>query len=458
MKRKITVFISLLMCLSMSGSTTYLFKGEQTLDWSGGVKIDAYKFAKAEAGDKVTINVTETSLKVFVPSLWKKPVVEDYNGASQYNFTITDNILSALKSEGLQFQGGATLLSVTAKFSGASTPVTGKARACLFSTPTEVGNWSTNIDIASDVIVSAKVQEGDYLRINFEHTGTGAQIKVADVNWNAIYENYSVADDVDACELLLNNEMVENIKAGDLHIQGKNLCIENVALASESRNDIFLSEAFDNSVVINENKDTQVDVALQRTLKVDVWNTFSVPFNFNIEGSALNDATVMKVKSVDEHNATIYFETATTIEAGKAYMVKTNNTIENPSFTGVTVNNAPIANSTDNDHFQFVGTYNPKMVTETEAGTVYGISGVNTLAKIKANTSIKGMRAYFVVDTNMATAKLNFDGEVTAIDVINAAQPVMGGKVYNLNGQLVGECLSVMPKGIYIVGGKKVVK
>lgn len=31
MKRKITVFISLLMCLSMSGSTTYLFKGEQTL-------------------------------------------------------------------------------------------------------------------------------------------------------------------------------------------------------------------------------------------------------------------------------------------------------------------------------------------------------------------------------------------------------------------------------------------
>ena len=155
MKRKITVFISLLMCLSMSGSTTYLFKGEQTLDWSEGVKIDAYKFAKAEAGDKVTINVTGTSLKVFVPSLWEKPVVEDYNGASQYNFTITDNILSALKSEGLQFQGGATLLSVTAKFSGASTPVTGKARACLFSTPTEVGEWSTTINIASDVIVSA---------------------------------------------------------------------------------------------------------------------------------------------------------------------------------------------------------------------------------------------------------------------------------------------------------------
>lgn len=62
MKRKITVFISLMMCLSMSGATTYLFKGEQTLDWSEGVKIDAYKFAKAEAGDTLSVvNISQCS-------------------------------------------------------------------------------------------------------------------------------------------------------------------------------------------------------------------------------------------------------------------------------------------------------------------------------------------------------------------------------------------------------------
>ena len=71
---------------------------------------------------------------------------------------------------------------------------------------------------------------------------------------------------------------------------------------------------------------------------------------------------------------------------------------------------------------------------------------------------MRGFRAYFLVPTNTAGAALNLSfGEATGIDGV-AADAEKNVKVYNVNGQYVGTSLDALPKGLYIVGGKKVLK
>ena len=148
---------------------------------------------------------------------------------------------------------------------------------------------------------------------------------------------------------------------------------------------------------------------------------------------------------------------ATKIEAGVPYLVMpTTGDIVNPTFKNVTISvTTPIEKG--NDEYKFVGTYSPKKITEGEFGTIWGVTAEGKLAKINANTTMKGLRAYFVFPTNTAAAKLNFDGETTGINNIET-EATVNGKVYNLNGQYVGNSLNGLKKGIYVVNGKKVIK
>lgn len=221
---------------------------------------------------------------------------------------------------------------------------------------------------------------------------------------------------------------------------------------------IILAEGEDNTTLVSKNANKTLNASLTRTLKANIWNTFCVPFDVTLAGSALEGATVSKVKSVDEATSTIYFEAETDkIEAGKAYLVKPETAIENPTFDAVTIQNVTPANTTGNDNYQFVGTYSPKTISEAEYGTIFGVNDANKLAKIKANTTMNGIRAYFVIPAD-AAAKLNFDGETTGISTIDSDNAAATGRVYNLQGQYVGTSLDGLAKGIYVVNGKKVAK
>ncbi len=63
---------------------------------------------------------------------------------------------------------------------------------------------------------------------------------------------------------------------------------------------------------------------------------------------------------------------------------------------------------------------------------------------------------YKVSDANVSLAKISINDELTGICVatINDDAPV---RVYNLNGQLVGDSLEGLPNGVYVVNQKKVV-
>lgn len=223
----------------------------------------------------------------------------------------------------------------------------------------------------------------------------------------------------------------------------------------EASTSLTLNEdADDTNTKIEKNKGKTQDVALTRTLVANKWNTFCVPFETEIAGTALEGATVKTIGTIKGN--VINLVNATKIEAGVPYLVKpTTGNIENPTFKGVTISvTTPVEKG--NDEYKFVGTYSPKTIFDKDFGKIWGVTADGKLAKINANTTMKGLRAYFVFPVNVA-AKLNFDGETTGINNIETNAAV-NGKVYNLNGQYVGNSLNGLKKGIYVVNGKKVIK
>lgn len=237
--------------------------------------------------------------------------------------------------------------------------------------------------------------------------------------------------------------------------------LETMTVAYSKLSSIGLDESKDNAETISGNADKTVNVNLTRTLKADVWNTFCVPFDVTVAGSPLKGATIKQIASVTvkDDGAVINFEDApATLEAGKAYLVRTATAIENPTFNGVTVKNVDPTNCSRNENYQLIGIYSPKNIDASLYGKVFGINNQDKLAKVKENTSIKGMRAYFLLANSATPAKLNFGGELTGIDAVDNGEAVMTGKVYNLNGQYVGNSLEGLKKGVYVVNGKKVLK
>lgn len=216
-----------------------------------------------------------------------------------------------------------------------------------------------------------------------------------------------------------------------------------------------LDESKDNTETISNNNGKTIDIKLTRTLVANKWNTFCVPFDTEIDGTALEGATVKTIGTVEGN--VINLVDADKIEAGVPYLVMpTTESIVNPTFKNVTISvTTPIVKG--NDEYKFVGTYSPKTIFDKDFGKIWGVTADGKLAKINANTTMKGLRAYFVFPTTTAAAKLNFDGETTGINNIETNATV-NGKVYNLNGQYVGNSLNGLKKGIYVVNGKKVIK
>lgn len=58
---------------------------------------------------------------------------------------------------------------------------------------------------------------------------------------------------------------------------------------------------------------------------------------------------------------------------------------------------------------------------------------------------------------DMSLVKIAFEYGTTGISQVNTAEKALVGKVFNLNGQLVGTSTEGLAKGVYIVNGKKVI-
>lgn len=229
---------------------------------------------------------------------------------------------------------------------------------------------------------------------------------------------------------------------------------------------ITLDENGDNIVEEAEN----VNVTLKRTLYGDGgWNTLCVPFTLTeaqTKAAFGNDVELRKLAGVNGN--TITFEPETKVEAGVPYLIKLSeaNAKGTYTFTGVktiavtsadAIGTAPLGAA-----ISFVGIYSSQDVAvwATEGKDYVACLGAdNTFFKAKAGTKMKGFRAFFLIPENTpaSAVKAVIDGTATGIEDLVIDGVKANGRVYNLNGQYVGNSLNGLQPGLYIQNGKKIV-
>lgn len=230
--------------------------------------------------------------------------------------------------------------------------------------------------------------------------------------------------------------------------------------------EITLDENSDNIV----EKAKNVNVTLKRTLYGDGgWNTLCVPFSLTaaqVTAAFGNDVELRKLSSIE--GTTLKFVSTDIITAGEPCLIKVAKDGSTYNFEGVATiavaNNQAYTFSMVSGDIQFLGIYSPMdVVTVNPAGPSTGyyafLGEGNKFFKAQAETKMKGFRAFFLVPNNVPSNALKavIDGTATGIEDLVIDGVKANGRVYNLNGQYVGNSLNGLQPGLYIQNGKKIV-
>lgn len=195
-------------------------------------------------------------------------------------------------------------------------------------------------------------------------------------------------------------------------------------------------------------------VRLKRTLSANHWNTFAIPFD--IEYDALENVEIAKFTGKVEGSTMIFEKEQSLIEAGVPYIIKWD--IKDPTFESVTLKATKAKTIKSNDgQFNFVAIYEPTALAlnKTERylakdGNLYYPSSTDNKANL-----LKGLRAFYRVPATTG-AKIAFF-EATGINSPEILTAPTSLKVYNLKGQHMGNSINNLPRGIYIVNGRKLI-
>lgn len=166
----------------------------------------------------------------------------------------------------------------------------------------------------------------------------------------------------------------------------------------------------------------------------------------------------------------VVFKKATNLVAGTPYVLHNTTSEEVTLKVAATTGDynptiAPSAVAAANVTFH--GNYAAKNGTKAEYGlqnATVGDDNILTFKKVGEGATIGTFRAYFTLNdvAEASSLSIHFPGNGTTginnVNVVNVAKKTAG--VYTLDGRKVseGNAISNLPKGIYIVNGKKVIK
>ena len=224
--------------------------------------------------------------------------------------------------------------------------------------------------------------------------------------------------------------------------------------------DYTLDENSVNTIEAYEN----ANVTLKRTFYKDgEWNTLCLPFAVADAKTAFDGAELREVDTEKSNGNTIVFKEATAIEAGKPYLIKwANSSTEavdfEKKFEGVTLVATATPVVVKEGGISFNGFYKMTAASELGGASVAAIGAGNKLFKVTEG-KMKGFRAAFVLSSGAEATgyRVVIDGTATGIEDLVIDGVKANGRVYNLNGQYVGNSLNGLQPGLYIQNGKKVV-
>lgn len=229
--------------------------------------------------------------------------------------------------------------------------------------------------------------------------------------------------------------------------------------------------ALDESKAYDVKADMYADVTLQRKLVAGKWNTFCVPFVLTaeqIEANKLGEVRKLSGMQTSGKDITLDFDKVDAVEAGVPYLVKPEEAVTEIKADGVMVS-AKQPEAFPMNLVSMTGNYDATTVPQ---GAYFIKDDMFYLADQTDKVSLKGFRAYINVDSESPVAGVNrllidIDGAVTSVGEVLDNTAEDGGKmvdVFTLSGVKVkagvkkAEALSGLECGIYIIGGKKVIK
>lgn len=254
---------------------------------------------------------------------------------------------------------------------------------------------------------------------------------------------------------------------------------QSVTLNNNASNETTISDWVTNHV----NEYANVTLSGHTLYKDTYWNTLCLPFSMNqkqIAESPLAGAIIRQLYSADLETSTgtltLTFSDASSIEAGKPYIVKWTSgaDVTSPVFNNVAITSATPEGITFGNKVYFVGQYSPfEIVASGATGSHQGnideiilLSGGNKLGYSKnprTNTNGNALHsfcAHFRVPVPSASVRsfvIDFgdDENTTGICVVsNDKGQITNDKWYALDGRELNGKPSA--KGLYINNGKKV--
>lgn len=207
---------------------------------------------------------------------------------------------------------------------------------------------------------------------------------------------------------------------------------------------------------------------VQRTFASNHWNTICLPFDVS-KGAlkeAMGENCALRKFTKKVENNVLKFENAVAIEAGVPYLIKPAAKVENPIFSNVVYKDVkPQTVQDETKQYAFVGTLDPVKLS-VDGSDLFLLANGN-LAKPKSDkvSEMYGMRAYFKINEQSSssakqiTYAIDCGSEtVNGIQLLSSHLSTHSQHIYNLQGEDVGMDIQHLPAGVYVMGGKKIIK
>lgn len=224
---------------------------------------------------------------------------------------------------------------------------------------------------------------------------------------------------------------------------------------------ITLKESADNSQIIYAHKGEIINAQLERTLVADKWNTFCIPFNLSVADGKICGVEA-EVREYDHMDGDMMmFKDVKEIVAGRPYLIKPKGKdIKLDKFANVRLTGPELEKSGD-ESFYMIGTYSNRTFCEEESSQYLFLNANAEFRHPKPGTTMKGMRAYFYCSPDVQASQMKVGFSENSTDIKDIEQnniQANSQRIYTINGTYVGTDKSALPKGIYIIGGKKYIK
>lgn len=340
--------------------------------------------------------------------------------------------------------GGMTVLEATAKTSSAmlliAEPVMEKD-----VTPADVSTGNHTDHIADWVLIKGTPVSNGKVSLGGSDVEIKNEYGLTDVNfYHEPYDNARV--DISAIAFVAEPGIIELRPIYNKVEQTVAHLVEEVEFLPI----VYVIDEKEELVLPTTNMDN-VAVRLERKFYGGKWNTLTLPFGVeNVEG------VLCRYKSVEGN--VMVFEKTNRIEPGVPYLYKPEEGQENVLYKGVTLSNTA-AHDVYHNGFHFVGTYKPYSMKTDNTERLVGDD--NKLYSPTSETSgkIGSTGAYFVVPSAAGDVMVKVDENISGIESAysSTGESTKDSRVYDLYGRFTGHGTEQLPKGIYIVEGKKIV-